>query len=290
MTMPIVVGADGSPASLQAAEWAGHEAVVREASLWIVHVPPRWSYGVPLVPQPGRWAAAVQAEGRRILEEATIRARAGARRLRVDTAILEGVVPETLVAAAGAAQLIVVGDRGRGGFAGLLLGSVARHVAARAPCPVAVIRQAVGQAETGDHGEIVVGVTGRPDQEPVLDFAFQEAFLRKARLRAVRAWTHPTVTGPGDARPLFYDVEEVTEQETRSLAATLATRAGGYPGVPVTRQVVHEHPAKALIDASATADLLIIGVRLRTPAVLGLGAVAHAVLHHCACPVVAVRH
>ncbi|MFF5211087.1 universal stress protein [Streptosporangium sp. NPDC000396] len=286
MARPIVVGVDGSTPSFQAASWAGQEAALRDAPLRIVHAALRWAYDVPLAPQPPTWGAGAEAAAQEMLHQAAVHAQAGRLRLEVTTEIVDGGAPEALVTAAEEAQLLVVGNRGRGGFAELLLGSVSRYVAARAPCPVAVVRQ----PHAGERGEIVVGVTGQPGEEPVLDFAFHEATLRRATLRAVHAWKHPATRAPGDIQPLVYDVEGVGEEETRLLAEITAGWREKFPDVTLIEHVVHEHPAKALIEASEDADLVVIGAHSGARALLGLGAVAHAVLHHSRVPVIAVRH
>ncbi|WP_432872981.1 universal stress protein [Microbispora rosea] len=286
MAEPIVVGVDGSTPSLQAAGWAAREAELRGAPLHIVYVTLRWPYYVPLVPQPARWGAEAEAAARAVIDRATVHARAGRPHLTVSAEIVDGGAEEALVAAARGAQLLVVGSRGRGGFAKLLLGSVSRYLTARAPCPVAVVRQ----PGAGDRGEIAVGVTGHPDQEPVLDFAFHEAALRHARLRAVHAWTHPVATGPGDMQPLVYDVDGIQAEEARLLAESVAGRREIFPDVTLTERVVREHPAKALIDASMETDLVVIGAHTGMSSWAGLGATAHAVLHHACAPVIVVRH
>ncbi|ETK32831.1 universal stress protein [Microbispora sp. ATCC PTA-5024] len=287
MAEPIVVGVDGSTSSLQAAAWAGDEASLRGAPLRIVYAALRWPYHVPLVPQPASWDADAEAAVDDMLHQAIIRARAGMPYLEVSTQIVQGATGEALVAAAEDAQLLVVGNRGRGGFAELLLGSVSRYVTARAPCPVAVVRQAAD----GVRGEITVGVTGHPDQESVLDFAFREAALRHATLRAVHAWTHPAAAAPGGTHPVVHaDVESVGAEEARLLAESIAGRREDFPDVALTQRVVCAHPAKALIQASAETDLVIVGARTGAAALLGLGATAHAVLHHSRAPVIVVRH
>ncbi|MEU7694229.1 universal stress protein [Microbispora hainanensis] len=285
MAEPIVVGVDGSTPSLQAAVWAAREAELRGAPLRLVYATLRWPSYVPLVPQPARWRADAEAAARAVLDQAMIHARAGRSRLAVSAEIVDGGAEQALIAAAEGAQLLVVGCRGRGGFAELLLGSVSRCVTAQAPCPVAVVRQPKGT----DRGEIAVGVTGRPDQEPVLDFAFREAALRHARLRVVHAWTQPVATEPGDMLPPVYDVDAIGAEEARLLAESIAGRRERFPDVTLTEHVVREHPAKALIDVSRETDLVVIGARTGLSAWLGLGSTAHAVIHHAYAPVVVVR-
>lgn len=285
MTAPIVVGVDGSAPSLQAASWAGQEAALRDAPLWMVYASPRWDHDVPLVPQPSTWGAGAEGAAREMLDHATVHARAGRPQLSITTDIIGGRVADALIGAAGEAQLLVVGNRGRGGFTELLLGSVSHDVVAGAPCPVAVIRQ----RHTGDRGEIVVGITGQPGQDSLLDFAFREATLRHAALRAVHAWVHPATRFPGDMQPLVYDVEQVGQEEELLLAEVIAGWREKYPEVTLIPQVMHEHPARALIDASAEADLVIIAAHSGVRALMGMGSVTHAVVHHARVPVIVVR-
>src|SRR6185312_12480985 len=83
------------------------------------------------------------------------------------------------------ADLIVVGNRGRGGFTGLLLGSVSMCTLGAARCPVVVVRG----GEREPRGRVVAGLDVEdPAAETVLDFAFAEASLRRADLVAVYAW------------------------------------------------------------------------------------------------------
>ncbi|GAA3507619.1 nucleotide-binding universal stress UspA family protein [Streptosporangium album] len=283
MTEPIVVGVDGSASSLQAVAWAAQEAVLRNAPLRIVHAALRWAYDVPLVPQPAHWGPAAEATSQELLRQAAEQAHADTPMVMVTTEIVDGAAAEAIAAAAETAQLIVVGSRGLGGFAGLLLGSVSRDLAARSPCPVVV----VNWPRTGHGTEIVVGVTGHPDQGPVLEFAFGEAALRGLPLRAVHAWTHPAVRAPGDMQPLVLDIESVGQEEARLLAESISGWREKFPDVPLIEHVAHEHPAKALIDASEAAELVVVGA----PGWARIfGSTVHALLHHAHAPVVVVRH
>ncbi|RBQ15832.1 universal stress protein [Spongiactinospora rosea] len=289
MTRPIIVGVDGSGPSLQAASWAGAEAALHGAPLRILHAALRWSYDVPLVPQPAGWDADARSGAAEMLRQATLRARAGRPRLDVTAEIVDGGAADALVAATEEARLLVVGNRGRGGFTELLLGSVSRTVTARASCPVAVVRWTSGD-DSGDQGDVVVGVTGRPGQDDVLDFAFGEAGLRGVGVLAVHAWRHPARLAPGDIQPPVYDIDEVGREEERLVAVALAGRMEAFPDVPSTRRVVHAHPAKALIAASAHASLVVIGAHAERLTRPGLGSIAHAITHHGHSPVVVVRH
>ncbi|GAA2287341.1 universal stress protein [Nonomuraea roseoviolacea subsp. roseoviolacea] len=286
MTGPVIVGFDGSESSRQALAWAEQEAVMREAPLHLLHALPRWSPDVLLVPEPVGWEVEAEKTAREQLEQAAAQTRSCRPHLDVTSEIALDRAEDALVHAAEGAQLLVVGSRGRGGFTELLLGSVSRHVAARSPCPVAVFRRPT----TGGHRMVVVGVSGQPGQESLLEFAFQEAALRGAGLRAVHAWTHPGRIEPWTVGSGVYDAETAGQEEEVLLAEILGGWRGRFPDVELVQQVVREHPAKALAEASAEADVVVVGASHgATRALLGLGSTAHAVLHHARAPVIVVR-
>ncbi|HLF41790.1 MAG TPA: universal stress protein [Acidimicrobiia bacterium] len=135
----IVVGVDGSEASLAALAWAVEEARLRDATLDLVHAwtPFRFEPTGESLPVPEE---ELLEQSRVLLEDAL--ARSGAREAGVDArcqAVVDGAAHALLEAAEGA-ELLVVGARGLGGFKSLLLGSVSQQVLQHAPCPVAVIR------------------------------------------------------------------------------------------------------------------------------------------------------
>ncbi|MFJ2032218.1 universal stress protein [Streptosporangium sp. NPDC087985] len=286
MKASVLVGVDGSASSLQALTWAAQEATLRGTPLRIVYAALRWAYDVPLVPQPAHWGPAVETAARNLLGQAAERARAHAPTAEITTEIIDGAAAESIAAAAQDAQLIVVGSRGRGGFAGLLLGSVSRDLATRAPCPVVVAGPPHPTGGRGGDAEIVAGVLGHPDQDPVLEFAFGEAALRGVALRAVHAWTHPALRAPGDMQPLVIDLDSVGQEEARLLAESIGGWRQKFPDVPLIEHVVHGHPAKALIDASESAGLVVVGAPRRAWAP---GSTVHALLHHAHAPVAVVH-
>ncbi|MEO6122418.1 MAG: universal stress protein [Ilumatobacteraceae bacterium] len=138
-TNRIVVGVDGSAASDEALAWAVAEGEVRQAALNIVHA---WEYPFSLRERGvGRRSEFAEVDAALVLDgamEAAVARLGGS----VSGELREGNATELLVAAGEEADLIAVGSRGRGGFHSMLLGSVAREVAARATCPVCVIRSA----------------------------------------------------------------------------------------------------------------------------------------------------
>jgi nucleotide-binding universal stress UspA family protein len=145
----VVVGVDASPGSLRALEWALEEARLRRASLCVVHawmlplieaLPEPWVVGSPsLGPSDDEVRSHVEAAARDVLSASVDRARSAAPELEIVAELVEGRAPVALLDAAGDADLLVVGSRGRGGFAGLLLGSVSGQCVHHAQCPVVVV-------------------------------------------------------------------------------------------------------------------------------------------------------
>ena len=137
----IVVGVDGSPGSRTALTWAAAEAANHGADLVVLNVwehtllPPAGSVSVSehYVPEQSQRTAdeLVQVIKEELGEEPPV---------RVQPRVKQGRPAKVLIDESANADLLVVGNRGHGGFAGLVLGSVSQHVAAYGKCPVAVIR------------------------------------------------------------------------------------------------------------------------------------------------------
>jgi nucleotide-binding universal stress UspA family protein len=137
----VVVGVDGSPASQQALRWARFLTEATNGPLAVVSVwDPAGVYGWAA----GSWSA-MPADWNPSLEarqnlESTVDAVFGARRpAGLKSAVLEGNVARVLLEVTRGARMLVVGSRGHGGFAGLLLGSVSSACAEHATCPVLVV-------------------------------------------------------------------------------------------------------------------------------------------------------
>ena len=133
---------------------------------------------------------------------------------------------------------------------------------------------------------MVLGVDGSPLSEPALAAAFEAASARAVPLVAVYAW-RDLLLDPGLA---LRDWAVVEQQGRAELAERLAGWSGKYPDVPVRRVVVRDAPARALVEQSVTAQLLVVGSHGRGGVgALLLGSVSHAVLHRSHCPVMIVR-
>jgi nucleotide-binding universal stress UspA family protein len=137
----IIVGIDGSDHSQRALDWAVHEAWVRQLPLTVLSVYQTTvgSWGGPAAyPQ----NIALSADARKDADDAAGKAlanAAGGRPESVTVRAVCGIPAEELVAASRGADMVVVGSRGTGGFARLLLGSVSSQVVHHAHCPVVVI-------------------------------------------------------------------------------------------------------------------------------------------------------
>ncbi|WP_369184970.1 universal stress protein [Streptomyces sp. Y1] len=288
MTSIVAAGVDGSPASVAAAHWAAEEALRRGAALRLLHAWPWLTDGVASYAEPDDLPAAAQ----RLLAAAAeeVRGRHPGLDVRADV-VLDAPV-DGLVAAAGDSELLVLGSRGLGGFAGLLLGSVGMAVAGRSAAPVVVVREPGSDGGDGASagGEVVVGVDAHGPEAEVLAFAFREAALRGARLRAVHGWDLPPVFGYAGGAVPAGEVGQLEALEAKLLSLALAGPREQHPEVEVVEDV-RLGAARGLVEASAGAALLVVG-RGHRPVEFGprLGRVAHAVLHHAGAPVAVVPH
>ncbi|MGY0006832.1 universal stress protein [Micromonospora sp. I033] len=282
----VVVGVDGSEQALKAVRLAAQEAARRDRPLRVVH-----GFIWPLLrvpvspPAQGPPGSGLRHQAEELVAAAVAEAEAAAPGLRVSGEIIDGEAAAALLGESPTAVMIVVGDRGLGGFAALVVGSVAIQVASYADCPVLVAR-----GTSRPSGPVVVGVDGSSLSRAAVEFAAEEAAVRGARLHAVHAYTHPASSGPGDIQPLVYEEGQLRGEEDRVLADSLDGLAERRPEVPVTREVVHARPVAALTEASRGAQLVVVGRRGRGELTgLLLGSVSQGVLHHADCPVAVVR-
>jgi len=283
---PIVAGTDGSEESLRAVGWAAREAALRGVPLRIVAAeesPP----GMTSRAGPGeqqRVTDVLLGQRDQALAAAAERATKTAHGVLIDTDVVTGSVDEAVTDAGSGALMLVLGSRGRGAFTALLLGSVSRYVATHASCPVVVIRD----EPPSPHGLVGVGVADTESCGDALTFAFEEASLRHASLLVLHAWHTPETeisragSGPHESGA------EAAAEATGHLTVLLDDWRAKYPGLPVSQEVVHGHPGRALVGLSARADLVVIGRHARHSGQPGRGSVRHALLNHAHGPVVTV--
>lgn len=285
--LPLVVGVDGSDASLEAVDWAVDEAARLGLPLRLVHASlwERYEGGLPSFGT-GRPAEEVMAE--HIAASCAERARLRHPEVKVSSDVLPDDAVSALLHAAHQSSALVTGVRGRGKIAGMLLGSVSLTVAGRAMCPVVVVRGGERNRQ-GSFGRVVVGIGDSIEGSAAVRFAFREAQARGCDLHPVRAWRRPAHEYVD--HPLIADDAAGAEEERASALLTDVLRDAGrnHPQVEVRRQAVEGPAHKALLDASSDADLVVVGARRRHGHVgLQLGRVAHALLHHAECPVAVV--
>jgi len=273
---PIVVGVDGSEPSRVAMRWAADEAVRRDRPLRIVHAVGAWACVTPLYPDPVVTESITEA-GRAILEQSIDDVRQWHPQLRVTTALLAEPPSVALRRQADDACEVVVGNRGLGGFAGLLLGSVGLHTAGYANCPVVVVRDG-GRPGTG---EIVAGIDLSTNADVALRHAFDAAVANGAGVRVVHAWRPP------QGRYALPETGELAKAAAEAVREIVAPWRDRYPQVAVAETVVREHPIEALAKISADADLLVVAARGHSG--MRLGSVSHGLIHCAACPVMVVH-
>ncbi|MEV4702994.1 universal stress protein [Actinoplanes sp. NPDC049316] len=279
----VVVGVDAPAHSRGTVEIAAAEAARRHRPLRIVHalhwpklpvpMPPGMTEGVP---------ETAQQEARAWLAEAAETAAKVAPGVPVTTELAAGRPATVLTDESRHADLVVVGERGTGG---MLVGSVALHLAAHAACPVLVVR-----GEPRSIGPVVVGIDGSPNSVPALEVALEEASLRGTSLVALHAWSGNDWTELNSKLPMTYEFWSGDAQEERVLAEALAGVGERYPDVPVRRQVVRGDPGVLLSQWSRCAQLVVVGDRGHG-AVTGLvlGSVSQHLMFHADCPTTVVR-
>ncbi|MER6441246.1 universal stress protein [Streptomyces sp. NPDC001185] len=194
---------------------------------------------------------------------------------------IEGAEPAGAIAAALGlrASITVLGLHGGDGVPVPAVSSVAHEVAAHSDLPVVLVPG--GEWRTG---QVVLGVDARDPVSAVVDFAFDAARRRGARLHAIHTWRLPSCAKgwmpyalPEEDRGAWED------QEVQLLSDALRPWREKYPRVNVYEDVRLQIPSAALVRASASAELLVVGRAGRT-----LGPAVRAVLERTACPVAVV--
>ncbi|MCI2418853.1 universal stress protein [Saccharopolyspora sp. K220] len=290
-TGPVVVGVDGSAVARNAARWAAREADRRRTALRIIYADVTAQPVVTEIPvlhwpkehqvhireQVGRWLAS-SADG----------AREQAPEVPLSTASIPGTPEKVLIAESETAGLLVVGDRGFGGFTELLAGAVAVKVAAHAHSSVAVVPDVGDPLTFPVTGPVVAGVDDPRSAEPVLAHAFAVAASWEAPLHVVHTWEVIGIDLKWMRARL--PEEEVAESEQRFVSEALAGWGERFPDVEVRRFVSRGSPTAELLAHAKEAQLVVVGARGRGgfPG-LRLGSTSHKLIHHSSCPIIVVR-
>ncbi len=299
----VVVGYDGSPASVAALRWAAAEAGARGAVLRVLCVADLGRHTDPAALGPGTLTTVQRLFRDELAAAGTLADEGAAIASQVDGGPLDrrvtpravlGRATAVLLEASEEADLLVLGHRGRSELVTALLGSVAFSVTAAATCPVVVVRGDARPA-AGAPRPVVLGVDVGDGCEqarsPALSIAATSAQRSAAPLTVLGA------VGPDEALTGDHDHElaadVIAHQRSRAgrrIDAACAAALRERPGLDVRGEVVTARPADALTAASETADLVVVGTR-GAGAVSGLflGSISHAVVHRAACPVVVAR-
>ena len=267
----ILVGYDGSPGSEEAVRWAAREARSRRAALTVCQA---WDLGYPAPPSPAAAFDLARRSAEQSLAEGMRFARSVMGDREVRPLLACGSAAYVLCEEGADAGMVVLGSRGHGGLAGMLLGSVSAQVAAHAPGRVVVVRGHWLPAGGYTPGAVVVGADGSEASSAAISFAFEEAALRGAALLAVCALAD-TPGSLGGARQIEEQFELAVAREEKA-----------YPEVTALRQIAHGAPRAALLAAAQDAQMLVVGARGRGGLRgMRLGSVSQAVLRHASCPV-----
>ena len=181
--------------------------------------------------------------------------------------------------------MLVVGRRGRGLLAHVLLGSTSTAMLHHAHCPVAVIPDEFDAAKEVTTTPVLVGVDGSPASELATAIAFDEASRRGVGLVALHASCD---IDPFGIHELEWAIAEPRAHE--ALAERLAGRQERYPDVTVRRVVVIDRPARHLLEQAEAAQLVVVGSRGRGRfAGTLLGSVSTALVGAARTPVIVAR-
>jgi nucleotide-binding universal stress UspA family protein len=274
----VVVGYNGKEHSRAALAWGAEEAARQDAPLVVVYAANYSGMTMDAGPgllhrDPGALEAAEEVTARGVAE--AVEAQPG---LFVAGATEVASPSRALTEASHDAALVVLGSRGYGRVVGALLGSVAFTVAARAACPVVVVKDEAVDRPVGPRHRVVVGTDGSPEAGAALDFAARRASLAAAPLEVI--------TSTGGHQLANIDETELMASARRIADSAAARVRATHPELAVTSRVEDSPAELTLVSASHDAGLVVVGTRGRG-AYEGmlLGSVSHAVIHGSSCAV-----
>ncbi|MFF7640922.1 universal stress protein [Streptomyces canus] len=290
MERVLTVGLDGSPESLAAAHWAADEAERRKLTLRLLHAWPL------LVPEPTRLPAEVDQNywAKRLMHNAQAELQARHPGLTVVGNLVADDAQNALLRAASESEMLVLGSRGLTPVESYFLGDISTHIVARAERPVVLVRaerREEGSApESGAPGGVVVALKLNAPSDDLLEYAFTAAAARGVPLRAVHGRSVPLHA----YAPWGVDhtvTHEVRQDAQKGLSQALRPWREKFPGVVAADTVRLDSPARAVVGACESADLLVVGRRKHhPPGAPRLGPVAQAAVHHARCPVAVIPH
>jgi nucleotide-binding universal stress UspA family protein len=287
-TLPLLLAYDGSRDARRALAWTADESLRTGVPVHVMAAdeiaPQMWGglggiggVGGTIVVTEGYVldCAALLEEAAKLLADAGV--------VDVTTEKRAGPVVAELIQASASASTLVLGSRGHGAAGEALIGSVSQHLARHAACPVVVVRE----PRDPDARRIVVGIDGSGSSEAALEHACRRAEETGETVVAVHGFhAHVPSTDVWAAAPRSVD----TADRERLLAEAVAGTREDHPDVRLEQEVIAVAPERCLVDASASASLVVVGSRgLGWFSGLLLGSVSQAVLHRAECPVMVVR-
>jgi nucleotide-binding universal stress UspA family protein len=206
--------------------------------------------------------------------------------VKVDVQLRHGSAGAALREASKEASMVVVGTHDRHWMDGGPLTDRALQIVSASDSPVAVIPASLGSGDTG----VVVGVDGSEEALQAVRFAAAEADRDGEELTVVLAFRSPARWFETQL-PSRGLAETIVEEQRVVLSESVAGLGDKYPDLTVHQRLeTDSEPAKALVDLSTGARLLVIGSRGRAGfSRLVLGSTAHAVLLHVPCPTIVTR-
>lgn len=262
-TGPVVVGIDGSEASLRAAEWAVNEAASREVALRLV-------FAVHNTTTQG--SDELDREyGEQVLRTASAAIEALGTPIKLETAIRCGPPATVLVEESSNADLICLGSVGIGPVAAAVLGSTAAEVADQAHCPVAIIRRDPERPPTRTDW-IAVAVNASRENELVIETAMELARRHRLRVLAVGVWQNDFGATP------------YVELDRR-----VAAWQQRYPDVPVRTVATRSSIANYLAGHTEPVRMVVIGADDTDQIATIIGPHTHPLIAHGDCSLLVAR-
>jgi nucleotide-binding universal stress UspA family protein len=283
----IVVGVDGSRSSMRALEWAADQARCEHRPLTLVHT-------MTTTASAYMSAAMVDLVDAHHMLEMSGRAMLYVARTEVERLapgievleVLEYADPgDRLVTMSRDAAMVVVGSHGRGPVRSKLLGSVSVRLTRHAHCPVVVIRPSDPAAVRSG---VVVGLDALPESQPVLEFAYREAAVRRLPLIVLHAswWS----AGARSLEAAYIPVTPAEREADRvSVAGAMAAMAERYPEVSARSRLIDGRAEDALVRMGEHMDLVVVGTHQTRGLGRALfGSVSVSVVERATCPVAVV--
>ncbi len=268
--LPIVVGVDPSDSGRDAALWAADLVAARGGGLDLVNVASTRPGALP------DW----------LRELADAAERVGADPVTAD--VVCGSAFDVLLTRSHRAAMVVVGSYGRDAPAGLLVGSTALTLVARAGCPVAVVRGGEKGLAPPRGGPVLVGVDGTAASDGALELAAELGASLGAGLLVVHTWSD--VEGSSSPARASASWSELADRAARSLDDQLERTAAMTAGVHVDRRPVAGTPLRALLDLAGSARMVVVAQRGHVPpGGVHLGSTSRGLVEFAPCPVVVAR-